>query len=410
MELGGRKKCMAAKPSCFTRSWLQNIKFLAIVFTFPALCCFAGGIKKSPGFGVFLAALPLLQTERKLWRNRVDELSEALDATAIISMKWRAQFVVSDKTFIASMLHNGFEKSWEDAVAVWFGMKNALVQKNVQEADTHIRRLYSLFETDCTQLNMAAMHLENHQPDSALKILEFAADTAKQFWEYQFNKSLAYSDLGRYREALFYLQKLVPMEQENVKIAFGFAKIYQHLGHYFKAGEYLELTSRLAPNYSPCWFLLGITQSKLGRLQEAFLSFDRAAKIRPGNFGLWYNKGNVLLRLGKYENALSCFQHALGLNPGYAMAWNNLGIVFTRLGRSFKALQSFRRALSFQPRLAEANLNCGLIFESMGNPQKALEYYTRFLQIASEDFSQQKKAITVRIGKIKNAGHRSGGV
>lgn len=350
---------------------------------------------------VIFAVIPPAKLNFKPRIVPVSENQSSMEQTDIVSIQWRSQFIFADELFITSLFENKFDKSWEDAVPVWLQAKRALLNNNLSEAGPFIQKLYSLFEMDCTQINMAALQLELKNPASALRILEFSGEKPKKHWEYYFNKSLAFIDLGEYRLALMSLKKLANLEETNVKVAFCYAKIYQQLGYYYKAGEYLELTARLAPNYSPCWYLLGMTQSKLGRLPEAYSSFDQAQKIRPQQFGLWYNKGNVLLRMAKYEQALTCYRHALGLNPGYAMAWNNLGIAFTRLGRNFEALQSYRRALSFNPRLHEAVLNCGLIFETMGKLEKALEYYKRFLQIAPDDFSKQKSCIAARVDKLR---------
>lgn len=401
MNPGKEKLWNRGDFSC-CQAWLKkSSKILATTVAIMAMFVLLTNATDTPEMAFAFAALPGINISLRKSKSGKDNFQPSIDFANIVSMKWRSQFMMSDKIFLASLLDAGFAKSWEDAMPIWISAKKSLIAKNLQQARVQIKNLYSLFEVDFIQINMAAIHLENNNPAGALRILEFAAKSARNFWEYYFNKALAYFDIGEYREALVCLKKLSPREQENVKISFCFAKIYQHLGHYYKAGEYLELTSRLAPNYSPCWFMLGINQSKLGRLEQAYSSFNRAAKIRPQNFGLWYNKGNVLLRLGKFDKALQCFRHALHLNPGYAMAWNNLGITFTRLGRSNEALQSFRRALSFQPRLSEANLNCGLILDSMGNLQKALEYYRRFLQIASKEFSKQKKSISLRIRQIE---------
>ncbi|KAA3661501.1 MAG: tetratricopeptide repeat protein, partial [Calditrichaeota bacterium] len=279
-----------------------------------------------------------------------------------IALRWRAQFITSDEKFIRSLCDNNFQNSWQDAVPFWHQTKEAIRNRDLACAEEAIRRLYTLFETECTRINMAAIHLEKHNPKSALNVLEYSGTLAKDYWEYYLNRALARMDLKDYQLALMELNNLTHLQESNVKVACYFAKVYQNLGYFYKAGEYLKLTAELAPTYSHGWYLLGMVQSKLGNLQEAYTSFDRAQKINPEHFGLWYNKGNVLLRLTKYEDALKCYRYCLRLNPGYALGWNNLGICFKCLGRLFEALQSFRKALSFNPRLHEAVLNCGLLF------------------------------------------------
>jgi protein O-GlcNAc transferase len=105
--------------------------------------------------------------------------------------------------------------------------------------------------------------------------------------------------------------------------------------------------------------LLGISLTKLGRLEEAETYFQRALKENAASDATFYNYGIILKALKRPVDALERFSQALAINSKVAETWNNRGTVFNDLKRYSEAVDDFDKAISINPKYAEAYYNKG---------------------------------------------------
>lgn len=105
-----------------------------------------------------------------------------------------------------------------------------------------------------------------------------------------------------------------------------------------------EVARRLAPT-DPKWFYLaGIIEADLGRIDRGLGLLDEALGIAPESSHVHWRRGLLLLDLGRFDAADSAFTRAIQLKPNHPVAW---------LGRARVALQR-ERAAQIVPELEEA--------------------------------------------------------
>ena len=127
--------------------------------------------------------------------------------------------------------------------------------------------------------------------------------------------------------------------------------------------------------------LLALTQSELGKNNEALDSYARLLVIRPNDADALNNRGNALQELGRFDEALGSYERALAVRPDFAEAHNNCGVTFQGLGRFDEALESVQRALAIRPDYAEAHNNRGNTLHELQRLDEALESFQRALAI-----------------------------
>lgn len=85
------------------------------------------------------------------------------------------------------------------------------------------------------------------------------------------------------------------------------------------------------------------------------------------------NLGMTLTRLGRLEEAASAFSAALHLRPDDPYAGINLGITLLHLEQLREAGAVFKKVLARQPDSAPARINAAMIATRLGNPDEAIE-------------------------------------
>lgn len=157
----------------------------------------------------------------------------------------------------------------------------------------------------------------------------------------------------------------------------------------------------IRPEHPVTWFVLGLVQRGLGRLDgatvalraalrlrpddadtlfqwasllierrlpgEAVASLLRLVASRPGHPDAAFSLGNALMAVDEPERAETAYRLAVLLEPGAAAANNNLGAAFLSQGRPEAAAVSYRRAVRLEPGSAEHHKNLGVSLLTAGN-------------------------------------------
>lgn len=153
------------------------------------------------------------------------------------------------------------------------------------------------------------------------------------------------------------------------------------LGRLEAAIETFEDALRISPDTPELHNNLGNAQRRFGDLTKAIDSFHRALKVNPSYIDAYYNIGSAYLDCGDPTSAIFHFEHALRLNPNYVEAHNNMGNALQRLDKTDAALRSYQRAIELQPTFFAAYNNIGNIEKRMGNLKSALVSYKSALAI-----------------------------
>jgi tetratricopeptide (TPR) repeat protein len=174
--------------------------------------------------------------------------------------------------------------------------------------------------------------------------------------------------------------------------------LYQ-AGNFTQARALYQQLLQLFPRHPELLRLLGATELRLGRLDEALRQFDAAIAAAPKHADAWSGRGSTLLALGRLDSALESFDKALALRPNDATTLHNRGLVLQRLGRVGAALETFDRALAMQPDAAVIHNSRGNAALALSRPSEAIASYDRAIALQpdyAEPYNNRGNALRER--------------
>lgn len=246
------------------------------------------------------------------------------------------------------------------------------------------------------------------------------------------NIGLIYSELGKPKEALRYLEDALELHQkigfeEGVAIQLGnIGLIYRILGQLQRALKYhedaLELHQKIRyelgiasdfGNIGLIYYDLKEPEKALKYLEDALelhrkIGNEEGVAAQLGNIGLIYRILGQLQKALKYhEDALS-LHRKIGNEEGEANQLGNIGLIYHMLGNSQKALKHLEEALELHRKIghdlgiAKGLGNIGFIYDVLGEPQMAPKYLEEALKIFNKIGAKREiERIDRNIGKIK---------
>jgi tetratricopeptide (TPR) repeat protein len=108
-----------------------------------------------------------------------------------------------------------------------------------------------------------------------------AVDTAK-IWQ---QKGIQLANLGKYTEALNYLNRAVAIYPEDVTALVMRAVVLLHLGENEAALVDCDRALAINPKDKQAWLFKGVALNYLGRYKQCYTSYDRALGIERRSLG-----------------------------------------------------------------------------------------------------------------------------
>ena len=132
--------------------------------------------------------------------------------------------------------------------------------------------------------------------------------------------------------------------------------------------------------------------------QEASDELETITGQHPEFAGPWLNLGISLSKLGKLDEAEAALKAAILRNSHNPSAYNELGILYRHNGRFEEALEMYQSALQVAPEYTDTYWNMGILYDLyLPDAGLALEYYERYQQLTgSEDMQLQTWINTLR--------------
>lgn len=198
---------------------------------------------------------------------------------------------------------------------------------------------------------LVAQCLANAGEEIAVAVRELEASLPPmQHFAMLFSVGLASRQLGRYPEALTYLQQAADEEPGSADVQYELGTLYRQLDQYERAIKHLAEAIQLRPDFVDAYNQLGIAYYDQGKYEEALTIFRATTQLEPTNAHHYYNLATVQKILRDYEEARIAFEKALQLKPDYGEARAQLDILE-------KALQSgVVRVLESIPMLSKLSL------------------------------------------------------
>jgi len=206
---------------------------------------------------------------------------------------------------------------------------------------------------------------------------------------------------ARYAEALASLLKAEVNTSENAFFSYYLGLCYARLGKYDEALLYLEqvVSSDLgfAHNYQ-CRMLVGFIYAETERFRMAAWEFQRLLKDGFQSAKVHAALAHVLMHEKNLEESLNQLEKALKIEPDNVGALNSMGFVLaemdTRLGQ---ALLYCQRAVKTSPRNAAYLDSLGWVYFKMGRKKEAVDTLRKASLMAPE-----KKIIKDHLQKVVN--------
>jgi tetratricopeptide (TPR) repeat protein len=157
--------------------------------------------------------------------------------------------------------------------------------------------------------------------------------------------------LGRYPEALAYLDQAQSIFTDDANLHLTRALVLEHTGHSAEAEAEFRTSIKLEPNEEG-WFDLGLFYMTQKRYADAVELFRRSAESSSRPHDMWMLLGQAYLQLNQPQPALAAFDKAEASSPfrdeGESLGAGFNSLVATGRAKAWYQLGDLAQAVSFQ--------------------------------------------------------------
>lgn len=150
-------------------------------------------------------------------------------------------------------------------------------------------------------------------------------------WPYS-NMALAYTQQGRFEEAIFVYKKSIELfrDEKNKAIAWNrLGNVYLRIGNDDRAISAYRMADQLdAEN--------GVSEPSSGDLLPEFESY---------NAHVWNEVGRIYYNKNIYDKAIEAYQKAIHIDPGLGWSYSNLALAFSHQGRYAEAIPLYNKSI-----------------------------------------------------------------
>lgn len=215
----------------------------------------------------------------------------------------------------------------------------------------------------------------------------------------------AYAKGSRLDDALTQLKEILKVSPQYRPAQLGFGQISYQKGNYAEAQDALSSYTSSAgngefaaqdPQLEFGYYLLGLTESKLGNAQASADAFAAAVKIDSGDADAWYGLGTKYNELKDYARAVGAFDRAVAFVPtGWCEPYAGMSTAFKGLGNDDGATYASAmvricngggldsasplKGLMNSEYVKGALYGLGLAAENDGDTAAAVDYYQQLL-------------------------------
>lgn len=239
-----------------------------------------------------------------------------------------------------------------------------------------------LFEPSDPELYIIKGEILDQLEDYAGAILNYktALPMAENPSEVYLNIAFSLQSLGKNKEAIEWLKRIVAGGLENEHILYEIAFCYELLDLDDDCIKFFENYIENQPYSSVAWFNLGLASLRKLDFKKSLWALDYAVITDENYSTAWFTRGNCLMELERYEEALECYQKVIEIDGPEGMAYCNIGNCYEELGNIAKARSFYKLAVKENQELAEAWLGIGMTFKEQERYHDALFYVKRAMR------------------------------
>ena len=195
--------------------------------------------------------------------------------------------------------------------------------------------------------------------------------------------SLALTRLGRPKEAENLLSRLLKDDPGNTAAWLNLATAQDATGHADDAIVSLTRALKIAPDYAPAHFNLGLLYAKRQDWTQAEAHFSRAASLTSEWLDAHCQRADALIHLNRCAEAQRLLQTVLAQHPTSARGWFLMGQAHQELAQTSQALACYDKAqhLTSDPAtLAVTHANLAALLQTQ-DIDSALQHARRAAQL-----------------------------
>lgn len=152
-------------------------------------------------------------------------------------------------------------------------------------------------------------------------------------------------DIGYYREAIRFYEKIIDKDFLFGPAHIGVALCYKHLGDHKTAEEFFKIGVSLDPKNPEFWLMAIKHLLENRKVSKAFSMFSNALTNNPKNEELLQNFHNSVYKYRRFEEGIEILENLKQLNPNDPTLLFYLGEFYARTGQMNKAIEYFTESI-----------------------------------------------------------------
>lgn len=193
-----------------------------------------------------------------------------------------------------------------------------------------------------------ALHRQGQLAEAAGLYRQIVKDEANNFHALHFLGLIEAAE-GRLEQAEKLMARSLAIRPPNVQFVENYATLLFKAAQFDKAAEICRRGIGLDGKNLNLLRMLGLSQLKLGRPQDALAQFDAILALQRSNIAALNGRSVALSAMKQYDAAMAAVERALAIDPNSVDANINKGNLFSVQDRFEDALACYDRALALQP-------------------------------------------------------------
>ncbi|MEO5571773.1 MAG: tetratricopeptide repeat protein [Bacteroidia bacterium] len=146
----------------------------------------------------------------------------------------------------------------------------------------------------------------------------------------------------------------------------------------------LNALIRKNENFKDVYLQRGITNARLGKVDDAFADFETETKKNRKNARAWYAKGNLELIQKKYSEAATSFEFSATIEPNDSV-WYKAGYAYFLNNNFTKAIEAGAKATDINLKLQKAYILCANSFYNKKQYNESVKEFEKAIKAANAD-------------------------
>lgn len=219
--------------------------------------------------------------------------------------------------------------------------------------------------------------------------------------------TVAYKKLGQWSKTIPYYKKMLELQPDNIKVAYGLAVAYQNANQLESARNLLNDLVDKYPNEANFY----ISRAKLSALERdeklSKADYEKAVEIDPDNYNVYIARGNFLKNSSNTDvwkndinTAILLLDKEIEKNPQDATLFITRAELMEEVGNVEGALKEYENYLKTWPLSYSAMGKKALFLSLFGQWNKAIEAYTTLI----DNFPENASVLYNRCLTYQNSG------